>query len=181
MEQQQSFKNNILNISNVLIVGGIALILLTINIFTENGLLGASFGYISIICAIILLMIMSFVEISKSQLQNQLDLKSTLISLFSLFSPYLLLLIILICSVLMINVYFDKLTKIELPQSFRSFTIISIVFIVIQCCLFLYNAFKSDPTKINSIEIAKLRFLGIINLIVLFTSFISLRYFTTDG
>lgn len=177
---QQSFKSNILNISNVLIIGGITLILLTINIFTENGLFGASFGYISIICAIILLMIMSFVEVSNSQLQNS-DLKSTIISLFSLFSPYLLLLIILICSVLLINIYFDKLTKIELPQSFRSFTIISIVFIVIQCGLFLYNAFKSDPTKINSVEIAKLRFLGIINLIVLFTSFVCLRYFTTDG
>lgn len=179
MEKQQSFKDNILNISNVLIIGGITLILLTINIFTENGLLGASFGYISIICAIILLMIMSFNQASDSLKDS--DLKSTIISLFSLFSPYLLLLTILIFSVLFINAYFDKLTKIDLPKSFKSFTIISIVFIVIQCCLFLYNAFKSDPTKINSIEIAKLRFLGIINLIVLFTSFICLRYFTTDG
>ena len=86
-----------------------------------------------------------------------------------------------ILSILMISAYFDKLTKHELPRSFHTFTIISIVFIAIQSGLFMYNSYKSNAEKINSLEIAKLRFLGIINLIVLFTSFICLKYLTTDG
>lgn len=176
-----SFKENITNVSNVLLIGGITLILLTINIFTENGLLGASFGYLSIACAVILLMIMSFVEISSKQSMQESDLKTTMISLFSLFSPYFLFLAVLVLSTLMISAYFDKLTNHELPKSFHTFTIISIVFIVMQSGLFMYNAYKSNAEKINSLEIAKLRFLGIINLIVLFTSFICLKYLSTDG
>jgi hypothetical protein len=175
------FKDNILNVSNALMIGGIFLILLTINLFTENGLLGATFGYLSIIFAIALLMLIKVAEVSNNQNMQYYDTRTTIISLFSMFSPYLLLLMVLFLSVAIISFYFDKLSTIDLPNSYKTFTIISIVFIVIQSGLFAYNSYKSGTEKINMVEIAKIRFLGIINLIVLFTSFISLNYLTTDG
>jgi len=174
-----TFKENIINISNVLIVSGIALILLTTNVFTENGLLGATFGYISIACALILVMIMTFMEMSKNMQES--DFKTTILSLFSMFSPYFLFLAVLVLTVLMISTYFDKLTTNELPPSFRTFTVISIVFISLQSLLIMYNAYISSFEKINSSEIAKLRFLGVINLIALFSSFVCLKYLSTDG
>jgi hypothetical protein len=174
-----TFKENIINISNVLIVCGIALIILTTNVFTENGLLGATFGYISIAFALILVMIMTFMEMSKNMEQS--DFKTTIISLISIFSPYLLFLGVLVLTIVMISIYFDKLTTSELPPSFRTFTVISIVFIALQSLLIMYNAYISSFEKINSSEIAKLRFLGVINLIVLFSSFVSLKYLSTDG
>jgi hypothetical protein len=55
---------------------------------------------------------------------------------------------------------------------------ISVILVIIQALYFMYSAVQ---IKKSSVDTSKLRLISIINLIVLFTSYISLTYMTTDG
>ena len=175
-----TFKENVINISYAFLIGGISLILFTVNNFKHNSLLGATFGYMSILFAIILLMMMTFEETS-SKLTTEMPLFTIITRLFGMFSPYMLFITVLIMSITIISVYFDKLTSSTLSDSYKSFALMSIIFVVIQSALFLYTT--SNPTHRSSaiVESSKLRLLGIINLIIVLTSLICLKYNTTDG
>ena len=176
----ETFEENITNVSYALLIGGISLILFTINNFNQNGLLGATFGYMSIIFAITLLMMMTFEKTSRN-LTVETPITTIMLKLFEVFSPYMLFLSVLFISVTIITFYFDKLTTIDLPQSYKSFTIMSVIFIIIQSGLFLYTSVNPNKKVSNILETSKLRLLGVINLIIVFTSFICLKYNTTDG
>jgi hypothetical protein len=55
---------------------------------------------------------------------------------------------------------------------------ISVILVVIQALYFMYSAVQ---VKKSIVDTSKLRLISVINLIVLFTSYISLTYMTTDG
>jgi hypothetical protein len=151
------------------------LIIATLNNYSSNGLLGVMFGYVSIIIAVMLLMMITFVNLTDTVVPS-------FFKLLDAFSPFLLFLSTLAFSIVIISVYYDKLSTSDVSSSYKSFSTISVFFIIVQAILLMYSLnYSTKQNIISSVEVSKLRLLGIINLIVVFSSFISLKYFTTDG
>lgn len=176
MAVSSEFQSNITNVSYTFIIGGLMLIMLTMNNFSSNGLLGVMFGYVSIMIAVMLLMMITFVNVSDT------NIAPTIFKLLDVFSPFLLFLSTLAFSILIISVYYDKLSSSDVSASYKSFSMISVFFIIVQAIFLMYSLnYSTKQNIISSVEVSKLRLLGIINLIVVFTSFICLKYFTTDG
>lgn len=167
-----SFEENIKTVSYIFLLGGLLLLLFTINIYGSNGLLGKLFGYISIIISIFLLLIPTFLSLNSNSTTN------IILKLFDELSPFVLFLAVLVLSSAIISLNFDKLSTTNLPDSYKSFTMISVILVVVQSLYFMYSAVQ---IKKSIVDTSKLRLISIINLIVLFTSYISLTYMTTDG
>jgi hypothetical protein len=167
-----SFEENIKTVSYIFLLGGLLLLLFTINIYNSNGLLGKLFGYISIILSIFLLLIPTFLSLNTSSTTN------IILKLVDELSPFVLFLAVLVISCAIISLNFKKLSKRNLPDSYKSFASISVILVVVQSLYFMYSAVQ---IKKSIVDTSKLRLISIINLIVLFTSFISLKYMTTDG
>ena len=179
MALSQEFQNNITNISFSFLFGGIVLLLFTINNYSYNSIIGTMIGYTTITFAIFLLSIMSYANIGIS---SELSFFASVSHIISQMSPYILFLSVLIFSIGITNSYLYKLTNTEIPKSFKSFNMTSIVLIIAQTALLIYTIKSGKSSSSNDrIENSKLRLLGFINLIVLFTSFICIKYFTTDG
>lgn len=186
-ELSLDFKNNIKNVSFSFLIGGIAILLLTLSSYTYNSIMGAMFGYSTIIFGILLLGIMTYSNINT---EKEPSYWRAVVSIFSIISPFMIFLIILILSIVLMNLYLQKLITSEVPKLFKSFNVTSVVLIITQACLLIYNI-KNTVDKPNEntstspfsskIENAKLRLLGFVNLIVLFTSFICIKYLATDG
>ena len=187
MALSKVFQENIKNVSFSFLIGGITLLLFTINSYSYNSLIGTMFGYTTITFAILLLGIMSYATISSTTTEPTSWQSAILI--MSQMSPFIFFLTILILSIVLTNSYLHKLTTTEVPKSFKSFNVTSIVLIITQTALLIYTLNKSssssDTPNIsffeNRIENTKLKLLGIVNLIVLFTSFICIKYLSTDG
>lgn len=176
MAVSSEFQSNITNVSYTFIIGGLMLIMLTMNNFSSNGLLGVMFGYVSIMIAVMLLMMITFVNLMDT------NVVPTIFKLLDVFSPFLLFLSTLAFSVLIISVYYNKLSSSDVSAAYKSFSMISVFFIIVQAIFLMYSLnYSTKQNIISSVEVSKLRLLGIINLIVVFTSFICLKYFTTDG
>lgn len=176
----EQFKDNIKNVSYSFLIGGVTLLVLTMNSYTYNSIIGMMFGYSTIIFGILLLGIMTYSSIETTVDQSYFE---AVAHIFSIISPFMIYLTILVLSIVLLNVYLKKITTTELPSIFKSFNVTSVVLVITQALLLIYtikNTVDTDKFR-NRVENAKLRLLGVVNMIILFTSFICIKYLTTDG
>ena len=166
-----SFEENIESISFCTLFAGIVVILLTINNFETNGVLGKMFGYGSIFFSILILLLPSFVKLSRET--DNMNPYLILFKIYDEISPFILFL-----AVMILSMYYKKITSIVPSDSFTRFSIISSIFVIAQSIMFFYSY---TQLKKSMVETAKLRLLSIVNLMVVFTTYISLEYLTTDG
>jgi hypothetical protein len=171
-----SFEENIESISFCTLFAGIVVILLTINNFETNGVLGKMFGYGSIFFSILILLLPSFVKLSRET--DNMNPYLILFKIYDEISPFILFLAVIIISIVILSMYYKKITSIVPSDSFTRFSIISSIFVIAQSIMFFYSY---TQLKKSMIETAKLRLLSIVNLMVVFTTYISLEYLTTDG
>lgn len=175
------FKRMLLNVCYSLMAGGITVLIITIQSFSKNAVAGKTLAYSSI-CAsvgILLLMVLNDAKINTSD-----SIGVVLSNIFVSFSPFILLLVVLVSSIIITSVYFNDIIKTP-SESYKTMSAISSLFIAIQCVLFAFTMSDSieasNSVKMSELNSAKLRLLSIINLIAIFSTFVSLKYYTTDG
>jgi hypothetical protein len=176
-----NINKNINNISYSLLYGGLIIVLLTLGTLNKSAVSGAIAGYSASWIAILFLFSLTYTNYSSSSIKNNSFSWKTL---GLIFIPYLILLGIIGYSLTLIGVYFDNISSDRVSPYYVTFSYISTIFIIIQVYIFgnitSTNAFTKDGT-INSLSLVKLILLGVINILVLISLGISLKYFSTDG
>jgi len=162
-------------IYNALIVTGIIIILSTIGTNNVSGLTGTIVGYSFIITGIILLI---------GYLMNNMNIATTWISKIVTVGPFIALIGLLIYVIYLLSYYFIQITHGNVSSGYYNFMNIFIVILMVQLYIF-YNATQDKNFKdngvINKVTGLLLYLLEIINVIVIITLGIILKYFTTDG
>ncbi len=175
------FKRMLLNMCYSLMAGGITILIMTINSFSSNSVMGKMLAFISICISVTTLMLL---VLNDAKLSTDESFLNIIMSVFVSFAPFILLLLVLVSSLLLTSVYFKKIVK-HPNNSYKTMSSISIMFIIIQCILFSFTMSDSiestNTVKMSSLDSAKLRLLSIINLIAIFSAYVSLKYYTTDG
>ena len=175
------FKRTLLNVCYSLMAGGITVLIMTVKSFSSNSVAGKTLAYSSIAASVGILLLL---VLSDSKIDTNESIGTVLGTIFVSFSPFILLLAVLIASILLTSVYFKEIIK-RPTESYKTMSSISSLFIIIQCVLFSFTMSDSieasNTVKMSALDSAKLRLLSIINLIAIFSTFISLKYYTTDG
>ena len=175
------FKRNVLYVCYSLMAGGITILIMTINTFSSNSIMGKMLAFASICLSVGLLMLL---VLNDAKINTAESMGSVMSSIFVSFTPFILLLVVLVGSIILTSVYFEDIIK-RPTESYKTMSAISSLFIIIQCILFSFTMSDSiestNSVKMSSIDSAKLRLLSIINLIAIFSAFVSLRYYRTDG
>ena len=175
------FKRMLLNVCYSLMAGGITILVMTVKSFSSNSVMGKTLAYSSIAVSVGVLML---VVLSDSKIDTSDSIGNVLGNIFVSFSPFILLLGVLVSSILLTSIYFKDIVK-HPNESYKTMSSISSLFIIIQCILFSFTMSDSieatNSVKMSALDSAKLRLLSIINLIALFSTFVSLKYYTTDG
>ena len=176
------FKRMLLNVCYSLMAGGITVLIITIQSFSKNAVAGKTLAYSSICASVGILLLKSIVNDAKINTSDSIGV--VLSNIFVSFSPFILLLVVLVSSILITSVYFNDIIKTP-SESYKTMSAISSLFIAIQCVLFAFTMSDSieasNSVKMSELNSAKLRLLSIINLIAIFSTFVSLKYYTTDG
>ncbi len=175
------FKRMLLNVCYSLMAGGIAVLVMTIKSFSSNSVMGKTLAYSSICVSVGVLMLL---VLNDANINTSDPISNVLYNIFISFSPFIMLLAVLIGSILLTSMYFNDIIK-HPNESYKTMSSISALFIVIQCILFSFTMSDSiestNTVKMSSLDSAKLRLLSTINIIALFSTFVSLKYYTTDG
>jgi len=166
------------NIYNSLIVVGIIIIICTIGSSSASSLTGTITGYAFIITGTLLLM--GYLMNSMNSSQNGSYIISQLITV----GPFVVLIGILVYMVYLLSYYFNQITNGNVANSYFNFMNIFVVLLIVQMFIF-YNGTR-DKRFIETGAIGKvtglvLYFLEIINIVVVITLGIILKYFSTDG
>jgi hypothetical protein len=166
------------NIYNSLIVVGIIIVISTVGSSSVSSLTGTITGYSFIITGTFLLM--GYLMNSMNSSQNGSPIISQLITV----GPFVVLIGILVYMVYLLSYYFNKITNGNVSASYSTFMNIFIVLLMVQMFIF-YNGTR-DKRFIETGAIGKvtglvLYFLEIINIIVVITLGIILKFFSTDG
>uniref|UniRef100_A0A6C0K4F5 V-ATPase proteolipid subunit C-like domain-containing protein n=1 Tax=viral metagenome TaxID=1070528 RepID=A0A6C0K4F5_9ZZZZ len=162
------------NIYNSLIVVGIIIIICTMGSSSASSLTGTITGYSFIITGTLLLM---------GYLMNNMKGLSIISQLITV-GPFVVLIGILVYMIYLLSFYFNQITNGNVSNGYYSFMNIFVVLLMVQMFIF-YNGTR-DKSFIETGAIGKvtglvLYFLEIINIIVVITLGIILKYFSTDG
>lgn len=170
--------NKITNISYAFLIAGLLVVVFTVGTHNESALIGTIAGYASATCATILLAGLTYTTlINGNKNPSWSDIGSVLI-------PFILLFFIFGFSLALESVYFDNISQNRTSDYYGMFSYMSVMFIFIQVYIF-HSAISTKIFRengyINGLTTVKLLLLSVINMLILITLGVSLKYFSTDG
>ena len=87
-------------------------------------------------------------------------------------------------SLALVSVYFDKISQDRVSDYYSLFSYMSVLFIIMQVYI-IYSATTQKTFRengnINGVTIVKLLLLSVINILILISLGVSLKFFSTDG
>lgn len=169
-------------IYNAFIATGIIIVICTISSNNVAGLTGTITGYSFIITGVLLLI--GYLMNKLSSTSSQSSTFSSVISQIVTVGPFIVLIGILIYMIYLLSLYFNQITAGNVSSSYYNFMNLFVVLLMAQIYIF-YNgtqerSFKETGT-ISKVTGLLLYFLELINIVVIITLGIILKYFTTDG
>lgn len=167
-------------IYNAFIATGIIIVIFTIGSNNVTGLTGTITGYSFIITGVLLLIGYLMTNLSSTSAYSF----SSIISQMVTVGPFIVLIGILIYMIYLLSLYFNQITAGNVSSSYYNFMNLFVVLLMAQIYIF-YNgtqerSFKETGT-ISKVTGLLLYFLELINIVVIITLGIILKYFTTDG
>jgi putative Mn2+ efflux pump MntP len=166
--------SNITNFLLAIIMACVIGILCTIGMKSKNGVEALIAEYSVMAGAIILLTLMIFLNLRDNSAQT--SFKSFLV-LF----PFFILLFIIFYFITLLSTYFEVISANNVSEYYTSFSNTSAVLILIQLYVLVSSLLK-NPMALNIDEktFSTLMFLGVLNLIVVITVGVVLKFYTTD-
>jgi len=177
LERAKVIKQN-LTLSNALIIGGLAVVLIILFIAKLNDasvtsmIVGYSFATLGLLVFIVVMYM----------LQDTIPFINKLVSLI----PFITLLCIFILSIVYISIYYQKISAGHVDPAYFIYSKISIILSIIQISYIssiLYSMMASGTMKMNVANktSAQLLLFSVINMISLITAGVILNHFSTDG
>jgi hypothetical protein len=168
------------NIYYSLIAVGLIILLCAASTNSNNSLTSSMVGYSFMVVGLLILMgnLMHNLSLHKS------NGGSYGASLFFTIGPFLSIIGIIIYTLYLIGIYFDRITGGNVSQGYYNFSQISFLIIIIQLVVFATGT--QTPQYKNTFVLSRaislcLYLLSVINIIVLITMYVILKYFSTDG
>jgi hypothetical protein len=169
--------NNLVNISYAFIFSGILVVFLTVGSHNESALIGTITGYSASIAGTLLLGGLTYYMISSNKIWPGWQ------RMFYSLSPFVLLLIILGLSLAYVSIYFDKISNNKVTNYYSSFSYMSLIFVCFQLYFFVsainQREFR-ERASLSPKSVSILNLFGVINMIILITLGITLKYYSTD-
>lgn len=160
----------VMNIPFAVIIASFIIIIITTNMIDVNGLSALIGGYFGLIIGMLFVLLLNMVF--------------TKISWFDMF-PFLLIIGILGLLIFYLINYFDRISKGEVSSYYGSFSILSTIFLITQSVMIftaIFNKVQEQDIKLFSDTTFSLLVLfGIINLLIVLTMGIILRFYSTQG
>jgi len=177
MIDENLFKN-MTTISYAFLIAGLLVVICTVGTHNENALIGTIAGYASATCATILLAGLTYTTIVTG------NKNPTWSDIFSVLIPFILLFLIFGFSLALESVYFDNIANDRVSSYYGMFSYMSILFIFVQVYIF-YSATSQKIFRevgyISKLTSVKLLLLSLINMLILISLGLTLKYFSTDG
>jgi hypothetical protein len=169
--------SNIANFLLAIIIACVIGVFCTIGMKSKNGLEALIAEYSVMAGALILLTLMIFLNLRDNTQQSPLPSFKTFMVLF----PFLLLLFIIFYFIALLTSYFDVISANKVSDYYTSFSNTSAFLIVAQLFVLVSSLLK-NPMALNIEQktFSTLMFLGVLNLIVVITVGVILKFYTTD-
>jgi len=168
------------SIAYAFIAGGLVLVLMTTFTASYSSLIGSILGYCA--AGVGIAMIGGYIFYTLSVAENQA--KFTFGSIIYRLTPFITLLSIIFMSVYIIGTYLERISSGRVTGFYNVFTVISTIFVSLQ----VYILFRSSRTPkfresgiMSNTSISATYLLSVINLIIVVTLGIALKYYSTDG
>lgn len=166
--------SNITNFLLAIIIACVIGIFCSIGMKNKNGLEALIAEYSVMAGAIILLTLMIFLNLRD-------NIAQTSFKTFMVLFPFLLLLFVIFYFITLLSTYFDVISANKVSDYYTSFSNTSAFLILIQLYVLVSSLLK-NPMALNIDEktFSTLMFLGVLNLIVVITVGVVLKFYTTD-
>ena len=170
---------NYFNIIYALIIASMIIIFSTIGITDPNALIATISGYALSICSIVILVGLVYNNITISN--PSIGWIRLFISLF----PFISLLLILSVSLSLVSIYFDRISSHKVSDYYYNFSKVSIIFIIAQLVILFSGLMGSKDSNdiglITQKTASVLMLMSVINMLLIITLGITLKYYSTDG
>ena len=177
MISENLFKQ-LLNTSYAFIIGGLIIVVLTVGTKNYDAVIGTICGYSVACCATIVLAALTYTNIING------NMKPRWITILYTLVPFIILFLIFALSLALLSIYFDQISNNRVNHYYSSFSMLSVIFILMQTYI-IYSATKQKSFQENGgisvVNISKLLLISVINIIIITTLGITLKYFSTDG
>jgi len=170
-----------------LITVGVILLLATIGSTSMNNLSGSIAGYSLVGAGILLLISYLLYGIFANKNEQSILLKNNRTSIMSAIyttGPFFVVLGIISYSLYLLIKYKDRISQGNVAPGYQSFTIASIILILIQIGLFYIGTQKEGfkkTSRLDRVYSMLLYLIGIINIVIVITLYIILNFYSTDG
>jgi hypothetical protein len=167
MFNKEEYKN-VVNVPYSVIIASGIIILITTGVSDENALKGLLGGYMGLGLGVLFLIMLNMPP------SNWLDL-----------FPFVMILGIIILMMYYLFIYFDKIAKGEVSKYYKSFSILSTIFLATQFIM-LFSAMFSKSSEITGKLLSDKLFslfalFGVINYLIVITIGVVLHFYSTQG
>lgn len=162
----------VINIPYTVIIASFIIIIVTTNMTDSNGLSALIGGYSGLIVGILFVIVLTSVY------------KNVYYFLQMLF-PLLIVLVISTLIMVYLIIYFDKISKGEVSGYYSTFSILSSIFLITQVVIIFSAIFSKSSEQesrlFTNTTFSLLGLIGAINLLIVITMGIVLRFYSTQG
>jgi hypothetical protein len=162
--------NKVINVPYTIIIASFIIIIITTNMTDVNGLSALLGGYSGLMIGMLFVIILNLVYTKT----NWIDML-----------PSIIILTIVLLLIIYLSIYFDKIAKGEVSSYYSSFSILSTIFLFAQVIIIFLAIFnnnnKQDGRLFTNTTFSILGLLGLINLLIVITIGIILKFYSTQG
>ena len=185
MKIEKDLYNNLINISYSIIIAGFIIILITTGSANQNGLTALITGYCAVLVAFIF-----FITVNWINMDNL-----SMYPLFKLLAICLVISGIIVIIISYLSIYFERISTNKVSSYYYSFSQLSTLFLMVQFIMLFSVFFKTNKNQgqgtnqglsqgITGKGIEKnfsiILLLGLINIIIITTMGIVLKFYTTQ-
>ena len=162
--------NKVINVPYTIIIASFIIIIVTTNMTDVNGLSALLGGYSGFMIGMLFVIILNLVYTKT----NWIDML-----------PSIIILTIVLLLIIYLSIYFDKIAKGEVSSYYSSFSILSSIFLFAQVIIIFLAIFNKQQEQngrlFTNTTFSILGLLGMINLLIVITIGIILKFYSTQG
>ena len=168
--------SNIANFLYAILIATVIGILCTLGIQSKNALEALVAEYSVMAAVILLLIVLIILNITQSPIGGTIFSFQSFLTLF----PFFWILFIICYVIALITIYFDRIADKKVSDYYESFSTTSLMLIITQMILLVSSVLKTPIPTLDKKTFTILMFLGILNLIVVITIGVILKFYSTD-
>ena len=174
MKIEKDLYINLMNMTYAIIIAGFIIILTTTGTTNQNGLSALIGGYTTVLVALIFFGTINWININSD----------TMYPIFKLLAIFLNICGIIMLIIVYLSIYFEKIISNKVSNYYYSFSNLSTIFLAVQIIMLFsifFNKKDGDTSRSTDKIFSIILLLGLVNIIIVTTIGIVLKYYSTQG